>query len=393
MDVSRRRVLAGLTAVGGIGALSGSGTAGLFRDEERVRSGLQTGILDAQITYWVRTGDDPFNDGAPDGIVDGPRVDIPVGPLNDDRPNGSVLLRVSLPEPAEGINNPARLWIRAACPAMTTLAEFLRVSISYADADGTPSDPLVDGTGQPLVQRPLREAADTLRTGLPLDGDGNPEDGNDCLVDDLHLLVEYDLGGYVGAETVSLPLFVTAIQCRNSDEAMNPFTTGAIDDPCEPGFACDCCWAIGKVNVNTRFRTGETYSFDEGLTAYALSVTDTDGDSGVAFELIATDGRTVPPLCESQVKGGPDDEQYPRREDKLGFDTTALDGALDGLVYAPENPNTGRRYAISYVLVKVCAPTGPGGDCPANVVSPAVSTGTQSPGSPRQKRNGNGEKP
>ena len=376
MSVSRRRVLAAIATAGGAGALSGVGTSALLHDQARGRGALTSGGLDVEIAYWLEP-DGSVDADDPDGVVNGPRVDVPVGVLDEGRREGSVLLRFSLPTLDSGRNNPARLWIRTGCPPGTTLAEFLELSLSYADADGTPREPI-------LTDRSVREVATAFQSGYALDGNGDPTDGDqDCLTDDLFVLVEYDMGSYVGTETVSLPLFVAATQCRNDDRT-TPFPDSEIDGPCEPEYACDCCWAIGKVEVETPLQQNTTYQFDEGLAGYGIHVTETDGDSGVAFELVAADGRPVLPLCDVRVKGGPDDEQFVRHTDEYGFETTVLEEATDGLIYAPENPNNGGRYGISYVLVAVCMPLGPDG-CPDNVVSGAASVGSSGRGKPSEK--------
>jgi hypothetical protein len=108
-------------------------------------------------------------------------------------------------------------------------------------------------------------------------------------------------------------------------------------------------------------------------------VTDTDGDSGVAFELVTTDDVPLLPLCNVAVKGGPPDTHYPRLDGEFGFETSGLEGATDGIVYAPENPNNGGRYGISYVLVSVCTPSLTDGTCPDPVANAAASVGDQKP--------------
>lgn len=388
MTLSRRRVLAALAAAGGAGALTGSGTGALLRDDERFGAGLTAGTVDIVGEYWLLSGpgaDGDFDPEAPDGTVDGPHVDVPVGLLTDAEPTGSTLLRFALPQDGAGVNNPARVWLRTECPPANTLAEFLQVRLSYADADGTRIGPI---TGW----RSLRELADLLRTGYHLDPDGDPTDGtHECLTDELFVLVEYDLESYVGTETVALPLYVAAVQCRNADPT-SPFPESVIDEECEVGYTCECCWAIGKVELDDApFAVGETYEFTEGLVGYAIHVTGVDGDSGVAFELVATDDSPVLPLCEVQVKGGPNDERYERSAGTFGTDTTTLDGTTDGVVYAPDNPNSGGRYGISYVLVSVCVPE-TDGECPADVVAPAASVGSGAGGPSSGRGRGGGQR-
>jgi hypothetical protein len=378
MTMSRRQVLAALAAAGGAGALTGSGTGALLQDTTRSGGRLTTGIVDVVVDYWLAVETEPVDLSDPDGRVDGPRLDIPVGTIGPDD-SGATLLRISRPESDAGVNNPASVWLRTLCPAPTTLGEQLEVRLNFANAGGFPTEP-VPGAG---TFRPLRELADTLREGVRLDAD--------CLATDLFVLVEYRLGAYVGSETVSLPVELAAVQCRNADPDVNPFPADAIDGPCEPGYDCPCCWAIGKVEVDAPFQPGQRYPFTEGLAGYALDVTAVDGDSGVAFELVATDDSPVLPLCEVQVKGGPNDERYERSAGTFGTDTTTLDGTTDGVVYAPDNPNSGGRYGISYVLVSVCVPE-TDGECPADVVAPAASVGSGAGGPSSGRGRGGGQR-
>lgn len=368
MTMTRRRVLAALTAAGGAGALTGSTASALLREREQGNLELTTGLVDLVVDYWENaTG--AIDPTTPDGTVDGTQLAVPLA-----GDSGRTVLRLSLPQ-TEGPNNPASLWLKTNCPAGTTLAEALEVTLSYATADGTPTTQIASGS--------LRTVANALRTGRRLDGDPTTP-GMDCLTDEVYLTLESDLGAYVGSETVSLPLSLVATQCRNADPEANPFPADAIDDRCRPVYNCDCCWAIGKVEVENRLRRGRTYAFDEGVAGYAIHVTDTDGDSGVAFELVTTDD-DVPrlPLCDVAVKGGPPDVRYPRQDGTFDFDTGTLNGAVDGIIYAPENPNSGGRYGISYILVGVCAPTLAGGDCPDDVVNDAASVS----GPPNRKDN------
>lgn len=363
MTLSRRRVLAAMAVAGSAGALGKGATGAILGDEWRSAVDLTTGVVDLVAEYWLLTGPGAGSgvdrDG-PDGRVDGPRLNVPVGPLTEDEATGSTLLRFSLPQDGEAVNNPASLWLRTTCPAPTSLAELLRVRLSYADADGV--------AGAEIAAGSLREVADALRMGVRLDPDGDPtDDEHGCLTDDLFVLVEYDLGGYVGSETTTLPLVVAAVQCRNADPTASPFPAETIAEECEVGYTCECCWAVGKVEVERTLRAGQTYAFDEGSADYAIHVTDVDGDSGVAIEVVAPDDGPVPPLCSVLVKGGPTSDEYARNGDEWGFDTSLLDGASGGLVYAPKNPRNAKRYGISHLLVRLCVPPLGDGGCPADL--------------------------
>ncbi|WP_336001251.1 hypothetical protein [Halorientalis halophila] len=366
MSLNRRRVLASLAACGA-GAVTGTGTAAVLTDTESGDARLRSGLIDLLIEYWVVSGPGAtgtVDPSAPDGVVDGPRIDVPLGTLDGEQPRGSTLLRFALPQPDEGVNNPASLWLRTDCPTPDPLAAAMQVRFSFATADGTVESLLAEGSLQAVAER--------FRAGVRLDPAAATDDEG-CLTDELFVLVEYDLGLFVGTGATSLPLYVAATQCRNADPTANPF--GGVDDaPCPPVAACDCCWAIGKVELegSERFRAGRTYEFTEGIVGYGLRVTDVDGDSGVAFELVATDGGSVPPICEVLVKGGPGDERYDRDEESYGTTTDALEGASDGLVYAPHNSKSGERYGISHVLVRVCAPETDDGGCPDDLVQTAA---------------------
>lgn len=375
MSLTRRRVLAAIAAAGGAGALTGSTSGALFRNSETLGASLTTGLVDIVVEYWEDAS--TVDPDSPDGVVDGPRLDIPVGSVAENS-SGSTLLRIALPQD-EGPNNPASVWLRTECPERATLAEFLTVTLSYSDASGTPGAEIISGS--------LRQVADALRGGLRVGGDPST-DGDDCLTDEVFVLVEYELGAYIGEESVSLPLFVVGTQCRNVDPTVNPFPADSIDARCEPAYVCDCCWAIGKVEVDVGFQAGQTYPFDEGLAGYGIDVTAVDGDSGVAFELVATDGGPVLPLCNVLVKGGTADEEYARIDGEYNFDTDVLAGATDGIIYAPENPNNGKRYGISHVLVSVCVPRLADGECPEDVAKTSKQGGGGQSGKDKDKDNG-----
>lgn len=376
MTMSRRRVLAALAAAGGAGALTAGGTRALLTDDGGLGADLTTGLVDIVVDYWQDDGTDPIDRDDPDGSVDGPTVTLPTDTV-DESSDGRTVLRVSLPRDG-GPNNPASLWLRADCPTRSTLAEALNVALSYADSDGTPTGEIASGS--------VREVATWLRTGRRLDGDPTTP-APDCLSDEVFLVLESDLGPYVGTGTVSLPLTLVATQCRNADPGVNPFPADAVDAPCVPGYDCpddpDDCWAVFKVEFEDAPEVGRRYDSEgddgtygyEGLAGYGIRVTDTDGDSGVAFELVASGDAPPLPLCSVAVKGGPPQAEYDRTDGAFGFDTGVLAGAQDGLVYAPENPNSGGRYGISYVLVSVCAPRLADGTYPEPVVEPAASTG------------------
>ena len=365
MTLSRRQLL-GALAVGSAGGIGVGNTAALLADRETLATSLTAGIVDIRVAYWGDIGTSAPDLSEPDSVGNGSDLTVDV----DDLEVGTVtrdLFRVRLPQIEGTVNNPARVWLRASCPDATTLAEVLSVRLAYSDAAGT--------TGSTITSGSLRAVADDLRDGIALDG-GPSTDSEGCLVDALFVVVEYELAGYVGSETVSLPLEFRAVQCRNADAGLNPFGT-ADTDPCPSGYVCESCWMIGKVDIEegTELAAGESYHFTEGLAGHALAVTDTDGDGGVAFTLVRDDGLPALPLCAVDVKGGPTHEHYRRADGEFGVTSAVLDGVVDGLVYTPQNGKSGSNYGISNIVVSVCAPKLADGSDPSPLTQLAKSGG------------------
>ena len=364
MTLSRRQLL-GALAVGSAGGIGVGNTAALLADRETLATSLTAGIVDIRVAYWgdIATGAPDLSEPDSVGDCSGLTVDVDgleVGTVTRD------LFRVRLPQVAGTVNNPARVWLRASCPDANTLAEVLSVRLAYSDASGTVGSTITTGS--------LRAVADDLRDGIALDG-GPSTDSDGCLADALFIVAEYELAGYVGSETVSLPLMFRAIQCRNTDDGQNPFATSG-SEPCQSSYVCESCWMIGKVEVDdSGLSAGETYAFDEGLDGHALAVTDVDGDGGVAFTLVRDDGIPALPLCAVDVKGGPNHEHYRRVDGAFGVTTEVLDGAVDGLVYTPHNGNSGTNYALSNIVVSVCAPRLADGSHPSPLTKLAQSGG------------------
>jgi len=365
MSLTRRRVLGALAAAGGAGALTGHGTAAILGDREGTDAWFESGFLDLAVEYELRSGpgaDDPQTNT---GVIDGPRLHLPLGTLTAAEPEGSLLLTAELPERDEGVNNPASLWLASDCPVPTGSPLAAAIELTFSTADCSTGDPI-----QTLVEGTLNQVGEQLQTGLQVDGD--PESGGiDCLTDRACLLVEYALDSYVGEESVDLPLWFGAVQCRHG-AGTNPFADRE-SHPCQPADPCPCCRTIGKLELEADGQPGlgessvapGTYAFTEGSTSLGLDIYDTaDKDNGaettgVAFRLVALDapGTVVPGLCSVLVKGGNGHREY---ADDLGLgpDTAGLDGSdADGLVFAPPGK------AISHVTVCVCT-TESDDDCP-----------------------------
>lgn len=396
MTVSRRRVLAALAATGGVGGFawtaSEAGTTAVLRDDEKFEAALTAGTVDLTIEYEILSG--PGADTAERyGIADGPRVRLPIETLGADGMSGRTLFTFSLPQRGQAVNNPAALWLATDCPtpAATDLGEALQLTLSYAHCEaGDRLDPIAGGS--------LREVATALRGGRQIDGDPTTR-GVDCLTDQVCLLVEYELTDYIGSETVDLPLWASATQCRHATPT-NPFA-GIDTGPCLPAEDCTCCRTLGKIELGNGNQPGigesqiepGVYAFTEGSSEYELDVYQTvDKDDsaetiGVAFRLKnRTDrNRTVPRLCTVWVKGGPGAKSYDR-DDSTRTDTVGLTGSdADGIVYAPDGT------AISNILVCICT-NDPEADC-SGCSDPSLTPGSNGNGQGSKDRGNNSGNP
>ena len=105
--VTRRELLAGITAAGAAGTLSGVGTAALLVDRETLAASAAAGSVDLKID-----------------LGNGP-VDATGGPLalelSELRAGERDTTSFSLTVPQTGGANPVYLWLRAGCSAATTL--------------------------------------------------------------------------------------------------------------------------------------------------------------------------------------------------------------------------------------------------------------------------------
>ncbi|MEZ3117420.1 hypothetical protein RYH80_16005 [Halobaculum sp. MBLA0147] len=193
MQLGRRRLLAGLVV--GTAALGGAGTGAVVRDREAVGNAVDASQLDVRVAYWTDTdaGVDP---ATPDGVVDGPTVTLPAVELTDASTTATVVLEVG---PVDDYDRPVALSLRATAP-QTQVSETVRVRVSAATADGTPTQTLASDTLSGFAQS----------TPLALD-DGSGSNG--CVVGPVTLAFEFDPAGFVGEAAVDLTLTVDAQQC------------------------------------------------------------------------------------------------------------------------------------------------------------------------------------
>jgi predicted ribosomally synthesized peptide with SipW-like signal peptide len=382
VPVSRRRVLAGLVAAGAAGALSGVGTAALLRDSETFAATVAAGRVELRVgTGAGAAATDP---------VDGP-VTLSIPALDAGQ---SGVAHVTFATPDERGVNPAYLWLRGACLGASYLADYLTLTVSYADESGAATTQLFEGS--------LREFGDHFGAGRPLDPDGVAADaGEQAPVDpgeSVSLRVDYALAsGYFGSEAVSLVLEGLAVQARGVDATDNPFgdrEAGTCGTP-----ACDCCVLVGKLDVEEGGQNGMgdeylpagVYSFTAGSSAYRLHVSDpVAGDGGktvgARFDLrLASDPTVTVDVCSVWLKAGPSYTEYgpTAATDTGGYDVGAADGVL----------TTADGKGLSHVLVGVCTPTGNDGDCPTDLVDPVGRGSSPRHGGPAEGGETGGDDP
>jgi hypothetical protein len=354
MNLSRRNLLAAIAGVGTVGAVAGSGTGAVFNDRSGFDATMQTGILDLAVSYDIVSGPGAGDLETNHGTVNGPRLDIPIGSLDELNPAGRTDVTFSLPESAQP-NNPAGLWLATDCPvpASTALAEVLTLRLSTVDCE-------TGETYAVISEGSLRTVAEAMQTGVQVDGDPTTA-AIDCLTDQVCVSFEYELTGIAGTESVELPLWFGAMQCRN-DLATNPFADREAQI-CPPADPCPCCRTLGKLELEEgtpgmgdSFIEPGTYAFTEGDTSYGLEIYETETKdegaetTGVAFRLVNLESpdALVPALCTVAVKGGPGFLAYDRGDsfvdDTAGLPTTDT----DGIVSAPDGKG------ISHVTVCVC---------------------------------------
>ncbi len=272
IGLSRRRMLAGLGAVGVASAGAGLGTTAYFSDSERFTNNtLSAGELDllVHVDYEEDQGDfarfsTPAGTYITGGVVgedvDGDGAVVPGEPLSvevaDLKPGDSGEGRFCF----SVVDNPAYLWL---CGALTAndqngftepelgaldpdgtenpdpdgsgqLADSMELTVSYCDPDGAAGEPIVTGS--------LREVLLALRAGVPLYGDGNPDapvanrpafegvaapfDGDDPVVAETCVCVEWTVPDHIGNEiqtdSVAFDIEFYAEQSRHNDGTTNP---------------------------------------------------------------------------------------------------------------------------------------------------------------------------
>ena len=247
--VSRRKVLAGLGAVGLASAGAGLGTTAYFNDEESFDDNqLQAGTLDLVVDWYSSWEQGIAGSDARSGTVGRTEDPVVSGVLTDVKPgdSGKLAFCFTLDD------NPGYLWT---CGAVTAdaendqpepeqnhvdapdddgadgeLDEKVEVTLSYCDSvEPGQYDPVAE-----ILTGTLRDVMDVLAAGLPLDGGAVPglggpdatpfagglEAENPCLC--LDWVLPTDVGNEVQADSLAFDLAFHAVQARHNADNANP---------------------------------------------------------------------------------------------------------------------------------------------------------------------------
>ncbi|AGN02238.1 hypothetical protein L593_11475 [Salinarchaeum sp. Harcht-Bsk1] len=347
-ELTRRKLLGGLTAVGALGGGAGAITAATQRDDATVGDVITAGAPGIEIE--CLEADCSVTDGTLSFSVDG----LVPGSSGE----RTVRLRT--------VDNALRVWVWTACPAADDeLADALLVRLSI--------DRGCDGTPRQLFPESLGESWGTLRALQTAFADGrrldDPQDP--CLSpgSDTCLRLDYRLPEGARPEpgadsTVDLECY--AEQCRHVSESSvrNPYE----DVACEPA-PCPACVHLGRLEVEGDRLEPGTYEFDELAErfrddghAYELDVRDVttkDGGEPVCVDLaLRRDDAPDARLCEVQLKGGTDVWTYGIEPARARTAEPVCTGPIESGANDRE-----RRPAISYVDASVCVDdAGDGGD-------------------------------
>lgn len=279
---SRREILAGASGIGVFGAVGGAGTYAVLNDaEEFPGSSIAAGELDLDIDC---------QDGGCE--TDGNAVSFSFDGI-EPGDTGTRTIELTV----EG--NPARLWLRTACPpASDPLGDALSVTLSDDEGCG--------GTGK-LFSGSLTDLQREFARGIALVENCLEPDDTRCLTLEWSFPDE-DVEGLVGLST-ELDVEAIAEQCRHGEETGNPF--GESEDCPEP--ACPDCVELGKADVDPDSVSPGGRFPVEGASGYEiqfLSVTNKeDGETicGAIRLLQKGNEAAAPAICKLVVRGGPPD--------------------------------------------------------------------------------------
>ena len=302
-SLSRRKMLAGLGAVGFASAGAGLGTSAYFSDEESFEDNtLTAGTLDLRVVYEASYD----SGGAVENMADaaaGTQDGDPAGmfyDLQDVKPGDSGHIEFCF----EIVDNPAYMW---ACgdisqsengmnepesavdetPDFGELGDSIEARLSYCDVDG---EDLIEG--EEIVSGSLVDVFAAIANGAALDGDGvaglapGDQSPHDEVVEAepdyitgacvcLYWEVPFEVGNEIQSDSLTMALEFHALQARHNDGTTNPCPDETVVTQYDNDYK-------GRTLANPT--DGDVYtSVSFGDDTVALSFTFDDDGDGVDF--------------------------------------------------------------------------------------------------------------
>jgi predicted ribosomally synthesized peptide with SipW-like signal peptide len=248
--VTRRSILAALSATGAAGALASGSTRAYLTDSDSFGNALAAGSLDLDLCWTPGDASEPCEPSP------GPSIAVEFDELQTgDSGSGRITCGLTTN------SNPAWLWLRTGCPSGPCgIERAIEVTFRHGtDCGGGRGDVIVGNGGIPIDGIPLCEALTALANGVRLDGAHGPggidplEAGTECCLD-----VEWTVvGNLCGGERARLEFDFHAEQARHNDEPQSPWTpreclvdcTVECDD-CAPASFVAFCTDEGTIPVD-----------------------------------------------------------------------------------------------------------------------------------------------
>ncbi|GAA0669333.1 SipW-dependent-type signal peptide-containing protein [Natronoarchaeum mannanilyticum] len=248
IDLSRRKVLGSLGAIGVASAGAGFGTSAYFNDEESFDNVITAGKLNLMVDYYSYWDQGKAGKGSLSETADGDAVSFELG---DVKPGDSGTMAF-----CPRINsNPAYLWLGgeltenhgngltepeaevddADGAGEGELAQSIDVTVSYCELNevGDKFKPNKDiESSTEIWSGSLADFLTENQMGLPLDGDGDEGGERACFDasgDNTCLCIDWeiptDVGNEIQTDSVGFDLQFYAEQCRHNDGENNPYCT------------------------------------------------------------------------------------------------------------------------------------------------------------------------
>jgi predicted ribosomally synthesized peptide with SipW-like signal peptide len=333
IELTRRKVLAGVGAVGAAGAGAGVGTSALFSDDESFTNNVvEAGTLDLVVDYVTSSHQGSFGSSSQRGEVDGDGATEYSYRVTDVKPGDSGTLAFC----PKVVDNPGWLWVGS--PGGVTdyengqtepeaavddtdggsldngtndgagageLSEAMEVTVSYAESVSLDSetDEITCHDARELNNPPgysLADLAKDLRTGFRLDGnEPNDADGSadaypgssgaddqqgPCIC--IEWSVPADVGNEIQSDAVEMGFTFAAVQRRNNPSPTSPFVDHVVGSGGDADYSSIQAAIDGSGDGDVILVRSGTY--EDPLDVQGASGTAIVGESGATIRPTST---------------------------------------------------------------------------------------------------------